>query len=231
MIIPTHSGREAPRAFAANVAPVASASSAARLASTARVPSAPGLALIALVAWVATVPLVTGCAPKRVLGPYPREAGSGGDSPRSGPTQVDRAWGDGNLDDALGPAQGREAERGEARAREALALVGVAYRPGGAAPAGGFDCSGFTRFVYAGQGHAIPRQTGDQARWGRPVAAAGLSPGDLVFFAPHGRRISHVGIWVGQGRFVHAPKSGLTVRAERLDDPYWSSRYAGARRP
>lgn len=158
-----------------------------------------------------------GCAPKRVFGPYPAEIGSepGADRRESG----------------LGRAFGDEAARGEAVARTALALVGAAYRPGGDTPEGGFDCSGFARHVCLAQGVRLPRQTRDQAVAGRPVAPDGLSPGDLVLFSVHARGVSHVGIWVGDGRFVHAPKPGQSVRVERLDDPYWSARFAGARRP
>lgn len=182
-----------------------------RIPAAARVP----LALVALLA--APALLCQGCAPKRVLGPYPAEVGRG-------PAGAPQAAG-------LGRAAGGEAARGEAVAREALALVGAVYRPGGDTPEGGFDCSGFVRHVCLGQGVPLPRQTRDQAAAGRPVAPDGLSPGDLVFFDVHGRGVSHVGIWVGDGRFVHAPKVGRTVRAERLDDPYWTARYAGGRRP
>lgn len=175
------------------------------------------LRMIAAALLVVTALLVQGCAPKRVFGPYPAEIGS---APGADP----RAAG-------LGPASGAEAARGEAAARAALALVGAAYRPGGETPEGGFDCSGFVRHVCLGQGVALPRQTRDQAGAGRPVAPGGLSPGDLVFFSVHGRGVSHVGIWVGDGRFVHAPRPGQSVRTERLDDPYWSARFVAARRP
>ena len=170
------------------------------------------LALLAL-----AVLLAQGCAPKRVLGLYPAEIGSatGGDPQAAG----------------LGRASGDEGARGEAVARGARALVGAAYRAGGDTPEGGFDCSGFVRHVCLGQGVRLPRQTRDQAGAGRPVAPGGLSPGDLVFFSVRGRGVSHVGIWIGDGRFVHAPKEGQTVRVEQLDDPYWSTRFVGGRRP
>lgn len=158
-----------------------------------------------------------GCAPRRVFGPYPAEIGS---VPGADPREA-----------GLGRASGDEAARGEAAARAALALVGAAYRPGGDTPEGGFDCSGFVRHVCLGQGVRLPRRTRDQAAAGRPVAPGGLSPGDLVFFSVHARGVSHVGIWAGDGRFVHAPKPGQSVRVERLDDSYWSARFAGARRP
>ncbi|MHB8079128.1 MAG: C40 family peptidase [Candidatus Krumholzibacteriia bacterium] len=174
------------------------------------------LVVLALLAGPAL--LLQGCAPKRVFGPYPAEIGS---APSVGaPRPV-----------GLGPATGAMAARGEAVAREALALVGAAYRPGGDTPAGGFDCSGFVRHVCLGQGVPLPRQTRDQAAAGQSVAPDGLSPGDLVFFDMHGRGVSHVGIWIGSGCFVHAPKAGRSVRVERLDDPYWKARFTGGRRP
>ncbi len=173
------------------------------------------LALLALLALAAV--LAQGCAPKRVFGPVSTEIGSvPGADPRAA---------------GLGHASGDEAARGEAVAREARALVGVAYRVGGDTPEGGFDCSGFVRHVCLGQGVRLPRQTRDQAGAGRPVAPGGLSPGDLVFFSVRGQGVSHVGIWIGDGCFVHAPKEGQSVRVERLDDPYWSTRFAGGRRP
>lgn len=202
----------------------------ARAAAVARVAAPAPPALVALLAWPAwlarlvrlallalTVLLAQGCAPKRVLGLYPAEIGSatGGDPQATG----------------LGRASGDEAARGEAVARGARALVGAAYRVGGDTPEGGFDCSGFVRHVCLGQGVRLPRQTRDQAGAGRPVAPGGLSPGDLVFFNVRGRGVSHVGIWIGEGRFVHAPKVGQSVRVERLDDPYWSTRFVGGRRP
>lgn len=186
-------------------------------ASAPSAPSAPlALLTLAVVLALAAV-LAQGCAPKRVFGPLSAEIGS---APGVDPQAA-----------GLGRASGDEAARGEAVAREARALVGAAYRVGGDTPEGGFDCSGFVRHVCLGQGVRLPRQTRDQAGAGRPVAPGGLSPGDLVFFSVRGRGVSHVGIWIGDGRFVHAPKVGQSVRVERLDDPYWSTRFVGGRRP
>lgn len=104
----------------------------------------------------------------------------------------------------------------------ALALVGTPYRYGGNTPEAGFDCSGLVGYVFRdAAGIELPRtsaQLGAMDR--RPVAGNRLQGGDLVFFSP-GRRISHVGIYVGDGRFVHAPNSGGTVRLDRLDAPGW----------
>jgi cell wall-associated NlpC family hydrolase len=114
----------------------------------------------------------------------------------------------------------------------ALGLVGTPYRYGGNSPAGGFDCSGLVQFVfYDSAGVRLPRSTGELvAMEARKVDRDALRPGDLVFFNPGGGRASHIGIYVGEGRFVHAPSSGGTVRLDQLDAEYWRRAYAGARR-
>lgn len=114
----------------------------------------------------------------------------------------------------------------------ALALTGVRYRYGGNTPTTGFDCSGFVRWVYREvDGVELPRSSRAMAAMDRPAVPAGqLLPGDLVFFRIRGRHVSHVGIYTGDGRFVHAPSRGGRVRVDPLDDPYWQPRYAGARR-
>lgn len=113
---------------------------------------------------------------------------------------------------------------------QALALIDVPYRFGGSSPAG-FDCSGLVRYVFrAAAGLELPRRTEDMSRVGQPVRAAELQPGDLVFFNTFRRAYSHVAIYVGDGRFLHAPARGGRVRIEALDDRYWRSRYDGARR-
>jgi cell wall-associated NlpC family hydrolase len=110
----------------------------------------------------------------------------------------------------------------------ALALRGVPYRNGGADP-GGFDCSGFTQYVFAQHGVALSRGVREQYRQGRPVDPRELSPGDLVFFTTTEAGASHVAIAVGGDEFVHAPSSTGVVRVERLSAAYWSQRYLGAR--
>ncbi len=172
-----------------------------------------------------------GCAPKRVLSP-PALPGAGPTAGAPAPATSPVAGAEaGSAAGVLGPAAGAEADRGAAVARLALAMVGVAYRPGGETPAGGFDCSGFVRWLYRLHDVALPRSAREQARAGRPVAPEGLSPGDLVFFARDGRSVSHVGVVVDRGRFAHAPKAGASIRVESLSDPWWAPRYAGARRP
>jgi cell wall-associated NlpC family hydrolase len=112
----------------------------------------------------------------------------------------------------------------------ALALRGVPYRNGGA-DLGGFDCSGFTQYVYAQYGVALPREVRDQYQQGVPVDAMDVVPGDLLFFTTIAPGPTHVAIAIGGDRFVHAPSSTGVVRVESLTAAYWSARYLGARRP
>lgn len=113
----------------------------------------------------------------------------------------------------------------------AIALVGTPYRYGGNTPAGGFDCSGLVGFVYREAGGiALPRTTAEMARMAASrIARDALRTGDLVFFGQTSA-VSHVGIYVGEGRFVHAPNAGGTVRLDALDNPYWTRQFQFARR-
>jgi peptidoglycan DL-endopeptidase CwlO len=104
-------------------------------------------------------------------------------------------------------------------------FLGVPYSYGGTSPASGFDCSGFTRYVYAHFGIVLPHYSGAQFDRGRRVSRAGLRPGDLLFFDGLG----HVGLYVGHGLFIHAPHSGTRVSIEPLTG-WYSGRYDGARR-
>jgi cell wall-associated NlpC family hydrolase len=114
----------------------------------------------------------------------------------------------------------------------AIGLVGTPYRYGGNSPAGGFDCSGLIGFVFRdAAGVRLPRSTRELLAMDAPrIAADRLYPGDLVFFNPGGGPASHIGIYVGERRFVHAPSQGGTVRLESMDSSYWRRWYAGARR-
>jgi cell wall-associated NlpC family hydrolase len=113
----------------------------------------------------------------------------------------------------------------------ALALVGTPYAPRGASPETGFDCSGLVAYVYARALQlSLPRNTADLSRAGEPIAAADLRPGDLVFYNTQHRPFSHVGIYLGEMRFVHAPSSGGAVRLENMRVSYWTRRFDGARR-
>jgi len=114
---------------------------------------------------------------------------------------------------------------------QALANVGKPYRWGGSDPADGFDCSGLVAHVYDDAlGMKLPRTSRAMSQRGSRVARSQLAAGDLVFFNTSRRAFSHVGIYIGQGRFVHAPSSGSMVRVERLNNRYWSERFNGARR-
>jgi cell wall-associated NlpC family hydrolase len=112
-------------------------------------------------------------------------------------------------------------------------FLGVPYRRGGSTPQEGFDCSGFTRHVFENSvGLLLPRRANEQARDATlaPVKRDELQPGDLVFFNTLRRAFSHVGIYVGDGEFIHAPRRGAKVRIESMRQPYWAKRFNGARR-
>ena len=111
----------------------------------------------------------------------------------------------------------------------ALSLRGVPYRNGGADPQG-FDCSGFTQYVFAQYGVALPRGVRDQFQVGKTVRPEDLAPGDIVFFSTTDPGPSHVAIVIGGDEFVHAPSSTGVVRVEHLSVGYWAQRYIGARR-
>jgi cell wall-associated NlpC family hydrolase len=114
----------------------------------------------------------------------------------------------------------------------AVALRGARYQLGGVTPQGGFDCSGFVRYVFALYQVTVPRTVADQYRTGQEVAREHVSAGDLVFFSTTGPGATHVGIVVDPvgHTFVHAPGTGSVVRVERFDTPYWRNRMLGARR-
>ena len=122
-------------------------------------------------------------------------------------------------------------DRASSVAMQALAHLGTPYRAGGLSPQTGFDCSGLVAYVYReGAGLALPRNTLDLSQLGEPIARAALRPGDLVFYNTQRREYSHVGISLGEDRFIHAPSSGGEVRVENLRAGYWMRRYNGARR-
>ena len=111
----------------------------------------------------------------------------------------------------------------------ALALRGTPYRNGGTDPTG-FDCSGFTQYVFAQHGVPLPREVREQFKFGRSVNPDEVAPGDLLFFRTGSHGASHVGIAVGGDAFVHAPSSTGVVRVEHYRAGYWARRYIGARR-
>ncbi|MGE5161236.1 MAG: C40 family peptidase [Betaproteobacteria bacterium] len=114
---------------------------------------------------------------------------------------------------------------------QALSLLGTPYRFGGNSPDVGFDCSGLVRHVFASVlDRDLPRRAEEISAVGQPVSRSELQPGDLVFFNTLRRAFSHVAIYIGEGRFVHAPARNGRVRVEGLDDRYWAARFNGARR-
>jgi peptidoglycan DL-endopeptidase CwlO len=118
---------------------------------------------------------------------------------------------------------------GYALAGTALGFRGTPYRNGGSDPQG-FDCSGFTQYVFAQYGVALPRDVREQFKMGTAVDPGSVAPGDLVFFTTTAPGASHVAIALGGDQFVHAPSSSGVVRVERLSSGYWAPRYVGARR-
>ncbi|MFC3873014.1 C40 family peptidase [Neisseria musculi] len=114
----------------------------------------------------------------------------------------------------------------------AMGLLGVAYRYGGTSSRTGFDCSGFMQHIFSRSMQiSLPRTSADQAREGEYVSRSSLLPGDMVFFRTMGgSRISHVGLYIGNDRFIHAPRAGKRIEIASLNNKYWKTKYATARR-
>ena len=114
---------------------------------------------------------------------------------------------------------------------DAMGFLGVPYKRGGNTVETGFDCSGFVRAMYEQSiGLILPRRAEQQAAVTQNIDRSELKPGDLVFFNTMRRTFSHVGIYVGEGRFIHSPKPGAEVRVENMSVSYWANRFDGARR-
>ena len=113
----------------------------------------------------------------------------------------------------------------------AIGFLGIPYRRGGNSAESGFDCSGFVRAIYKETiGLVLPRSADQQANATQTIDKNELKPGDLVFFNTMKRTFSHVGIYLGEGKFIHSPRSGAHVRIEDMRIPYWNVRFDGARR-
>lgn len=128
------------------------------------------------------------------------------------------------------PAENPSEMTGNRAANLALAMVGKPYRYGGNTPAG-FDCSGLVQYSYGRSGVNLPHGTDELRRATRPISRGKLQRGDLLFFTQEGRKSSHVALYIGDSRFVHAPSSGKKVYVAGFDDSYWQRHFTEARRP
>jgi cell wall-associated NlpC family hydrolase len=129
--------------------------------------------------------------------------------------------------------QARESvgDRASSLVVNAMGFLGVPYRFGGNTAETGFDCSGFVRAVYEKSvGKVLPRRADEQAAATQEIDRSELKPGDLVFFNTMKRAFSHVGIYLGDGKFIHSPRTGAFVRVEDMRVAYWNTRFNGARR-
>lgn len=133
--------------------------------------------------------------------------------------------------DRLEQVRTRMADKASELVVTAMGSLGVPYRRGGNTFDTGFDCSGFVRAMYEQTiGLVLPRRANEQAAVTQAIERKDLQPGDLVFFNTMRQAFSHVGIYVGEGKFIHSPRPGAQVRVENMGVSYWSSRFDGARR-
>jgi len=153
--------------------------------------------------------------------PFPTPAGASTPAPAPLPSTPEAT--------PAAPGVPRAALLSDALIATALSFRGTPYRNGGSDPTG-FDCSGFTQWVFAQYGIGLPRQVEEQFRVGEKIKQDELKPGDLVFFHTESRGASHVGIFVADDQFVHAPSSRGVVRVEYINSTYWGRRFVGARR-
>ncbi len=172
------------------------------------------------------------------IGQIARQAGSGSTTSRTENTarnnddEIGRIARQSSVTASPSPAVSSSAGRGDVDdlIGSAMGFLGVAYRFGGASPSG-FDCSGFMQYIFR-KAFAVnlPRTSAEQANVGVAVNRSQLQPGDMVFFRTAGSRISHVGMYIGNDRFIHAPRTGKRIEITSLSNRYWSARYATARR-
>jgi cell wall-associated NlpC family hydrolase len=163
-------------------------------------------------------------------------SGCGGGTYKAAPVEEpSQARGAPRAPAAIAPPMQLPLQRAEPQQSEmlfqVLSSIGVDYKFGGASHATGFDCSGLVAHVFReGYGVNLPRNSYGQSQVGQPVQPDELKPGDLVFYNTLNKPFSHVGIYLGDGRFIHAPKTGSAVRIESLRSAYWTKRWNGARR-
>jgi cell wall-associated NlpC family hydrolase len=142
-----------------------------------------------------------------------------------------RFMADKGLLDRLEQVRTRVADKASDLVVNAMGFLGVPYRRGGNSAETGFDCSGFVRAMYEQTvGLVLPRRAKEQAAATEAIDRKDLQPGDLVFFNTMRHAFSHVGIYVGEGKFIHSPKPGAQVRVEDMRVSYWARRFDGARR-
>jgi cell wall-associated NlpC family hydrolase len=135
------------------------------------------------------------------------------------------------LTDQLYGAKDKASDKATGLITQAMDLLGVPYRRGGTSETSGFDCSGFVRHLYEKSvGRLLPHRAEEQARSTEVIDRNELQPGDLVFFNTMKRAFSHVGIYVGDGKFIHSPRSGKSVKVDDMRSAYWQKRFNGARR-
>jgi cell wall-associated NlpC family hydrolase len=152
-------------------------------------------------------------------------------APAEKPDEVTQALMDRGLIARIGDVGEKVGARASELVVNAMAFLGVPYNRGGSSVETGFDCSGFVRAIYEQTaGFLLPRKAAQQAAATQKIDKKDLQPGDLVFFNTMRRAFSHVGIYVGEGKFIHAPKPGAEVRVEDMGVAYWSRRFDGARR-
>lgn len=136
-----------------------------------------------------------------------------------------------NVGERVTEGASRMAHRASDLVVTAMGFLGVPYRRGGSSVETGFDCSGFVKAMYEQTvGLILPRRANEQAAATQQIDRRELQPGDLVFFNTLKRTFSHVGIYIGDNKFIHSPKPGAQVRVEDMGVPYWASRFDGARR-
>ncbi len=143
---------------------------------------------------------------------------------------TERGWVS-HISTQLSAVKGKASDQAAGMVEQAMGLLGVPYRRGGNSESTGFDCSGFVRHLYEQSvGQILPRRSVDQARATEVIDREELKSGDLVFFNTMRRAFSHVGVYVGDGKFIHAPRAGKAVNVDDMRNAYWQKRFNGARR-